>query len=85
MAYLGLADDGLQVRRGLQIIGVRAAHERLDGRLADGPAEEQLDDGALRHGPDARQYADQLVVPGVRPGQVHVMHVPSERLFALHG
>jgi len=52
MANLGLADDGLQVRRGLQVVGVRAAHERFDGRLADGAAEEQLDDRGLRHGPD---------------------------------
>lgn len=84
MAYLGLADDGLQVRCGLQIVGVRAAHERFDGRLADGPAEEQLDHGGFRHGSDAGQYVDEFVVPRVRPGQVHVVHVPPERLFAFH-
>jgi len=54
MAYLGLADDGLQVRRRLQIVGVRAAHERFDGRLADSAAEKQLDDRGFRHGPDTR-------------------------------
>lgn len=84
VAYLCLADDRLQVWRCLQIIGVSAAHERFDGRLADGPAEEQFDHGALRHRTDARKYLDQLVVPGVRPGHVHVMHVPPKRFFALH-
>lgn len=53
VAYLGFANDGLQVRRGLQIIGVGAAHERLDGCLADGPAEEQLDHRTFRHRSDA--------------------------------
>lgn len=52
MAYLGLADDGLQVGRRLQIVGVRAAHERFDGRLADGAAEEELDNRGFRHWPD---------------------------------
>jgi len=52
MAYLGLADDGLQVRSRLQIVGVRAAHERFDGRLADGAAEEQLYNRGFGHGPD---------------------------------
>lgn len=82
MAYLGLADDGLQVRGGLQVVGVRAAHERFDGRVADGPAEEQFDDGGLWHGPDQWQHSGQLVVPDVGPGQVYVPHVSPERLPA---
>jgi len=49
MAYLGLADDCLQMRRRLQIVSVRAAHERFDGRLADGAAEEELDNRGFRH------------------------------------
>lgn len=85
MANLGLADDGLQVRRGLEIIGVGTAHEWFDGRLPDGPAKEQLDDGVFGHGSDARQDLDQLVVPGVGPCQVNVLHVSSERFLALNG
>lgn len=83
MAYLCLADDCLQVRSGLQIIGVRAAHKRLDRRLADGPAEKQLDHSALGHSPNAGQYVDQLVISVVGSGQVNVMHVPPESFFAL--
>lgn len=85
MANLGLADDGLQVRRGLEIIGVGTAHEWFDGRLPDGPAKEQLDDGVFGHGSDARQDLDQLVVPGVGPCQVNVLHVSPERFLALNG
>lgn len=83
MAYLGLADDGLQVRGGLQVVGVRAAHERFDGSVADGPAEEQFDHSGFGHGPDQRQHSGQLVVPDVGPGKVHMPHVPSECLPAL--
>lgn len=83
MTNLGLADDGLQVRCGLQIVGVRATHERLDGRLADRPAEEQVDHCVLGHGPDAGQDFDEFVVTGFGPGQVDVVHVPPESLSAL--
>jgi hypothetical protein len=77
MTYLSLADDGLQVRRRLQIVSICAAHERFDGSLADGATEEQLDYRSFWHSPDAGQYLDQFVVSRVWPGQMHVVHMPS--------
>lgn len=77
MTYLGLADDGLQVRCRLQVVCVCAAHERFDGSLTDGATEEQLDHCGFWHGSDAGQYLDQFVVSCVWPSQMHMVHVPS--------
>lgn len=84
MAYFRLADDGLQVWCGLQIIGVRTAHEWFDGRLADGAPKEQFDYRAFWDGSDARQNFNQLVVSGIGPSRVNVTHVASEGFFTLH-
>lgn len=69
--------------RSLQIIGVRAAYERLDGRLADCPAEKQLDYSVLGHGTDTWQDFDEFIVTGFGPGQVDVLYVSPKRLSAL--
>lgn len=85
MAYFGLANDCLQVRGRLEIIGIRATYERFDRSLADGSTEEQLDHGVFRHSSNARQNFDQLVVPGIRSNQVDMVHVSSKSFFTLHG
>lgn len=85
MAYFCLANDCLQVRGSLKIIGVRAAHERFDRSLADGSTKEQLDNGVFRHSSNARQYLDQLIIAGIWSSQVDMMHVSSEGFFTFHG
>lgn len=85
MAYFGFANDCLQVRGSLKIIGICATHEWFDRSLADRSTEEQLDHGVFRNRSNARQYFDQLVISSIRSSQVDVMHVPSERFLTFHG
>lgn len=84
MANLSFTNDRLQVWRSLQIVGIRTAHKRFDRRLADGAAEEQLDNGVFRHRSNAGQDLDKLVVTSVGSSQVDVVHVSSECFFTLH-
>jgi hypothetical protein len=85
MAYFCLANDCLQVRGSLEVIGVRATHEWFDRSLADGPTKEQLDHGVFWYSSNARQYFDQLFITGIWSSQVNMMHVSSKGFFTFHG